>query len=73
MPIKDAKVVGEMNHHILSSLAAVRNALYLAELRCRDAEVLRYLQIAEDEVTAIARSLHGDQARATAVPIPKSA
>ncbi len=60
----DGKLIAELSHQINSPLAAIRNALYLASRRTEDAEVKRYLEIAESEVLSIAGSLR--QARADA-------
>lgn len=48
------KVVAELNHQINSPLAAIRNALYLIGCRSQDAEIQRYLALAEGEVVQIA-------------------
>ncbi|HLK08363.1 MAG TPA: hypothetical protein VKV30_10485 [Candidatus Angelobacter sp.] len=46
-----------MKHEIHSPLAAIRNALYLAAVRSDDPETLRYLALAEAEITRIAAVL----------------
>ena len=43
----------EVSHQVNSPLAAIRNALYLAAQRTADPELIRYLQIADDEVSSI--------------------
>lgn len=73
LAVPESKVVAQLNHEINSSLAAIRNAIYLASLRSTDAEVQRYLQIADEEVGAIARALRGARAVAAAAPTPRAA
>ena len=51
------RLIAEISHQINSPLAAIRNALYLAITRTKDAEVLRYLRLADEEVTAIANRI----------------
>ncbi len=58
--------IAELNHLINSPLAAIRNALYLASTRTDDPDLLRYLQICNDEVTSIADSLRSALREATA-------
>jgi hypothetical protein len=50
-------LIAELNHQINSPLAAIRYALYLAACRTTDAELLRYLELADGEVTSIAQTL----------------
>jgi signal transduction histidine kinase len=50
--------IGELKHEINSPLAAIRNALYLAAVRAGDPEVERYLKLADEEVSRIARVLN---------------
>ncbi len=57
-------LIAELSHQINSPLAAIRNALYLASCKTGDPELLRYLTLADDEITAIAAIL-----RATRVVI----
>jgi signal transduction histidine kinase len=47
------RLIAEVSHQVNSPLAAIRNALYLAAQRTNDTELLRYLQLADEEVTAI--------------------
>jgi signal transduction histidine kinase len=47
------RLIAEVSHQINSPLAAIRNALYLAAQRTKDVELLRYLQLADEEVSAI--------------------
>ncbi len=47
--------IGEFSHLINSPLAALRNAIYLAVSNCSDPRVLRYLHMAENEASAIAK------------------
>jgi two-component sensor histidine kinase len=54
---KAARLIAELNHQINSPLAAIRYALYLASCRTSDDELLRYLEMADDEVTSIAATL----------------
>ncbi len=55
-------LVADLCHSINSPLAAIRNALYLASCRSNDPELLRYLELADEEVEQISRTLR--QARA---------
>ena len=48
------ELVRELNHEIHSPLAAIRNALYLAAIRSSDPATLRYLQLADAEISRIA-------------------
>lgn len=48
------KLVAELSHEINSPLAAIRNALYLVGCHSSDAEVHRYLEIADREAVHIA-------------------
>ncbi len=50
-------LIAELSHQINSPLAAIRNALYLASCKTGDPELLRYLDIADDEITSIAAIL----------------
>ena len=47
----------EVSHQINSPLAAIRGALYLAAARTDDPEVLRYLQMADEEAASIAKAI----------------
>jgi nitrogen-specific signal transduction histidine kinase len=51
------ELVRELNHEIHSPLAAIRNALYLAAVRSSDAATLRYLELADAEISRIAAVL----------------
>jgi nitrogen-specific signal transduction histidine kinase len=51
------QLVQELNHEIHSPLAAIRNALYLAAIRSSDPATLRYLELADAEITRIAAVL----------------
>ena len=51
------QLVRELNHEIHSPLAAIRNALYLAAVRSNDPATLRYLELADEEITRIAAVL----------------
>lgn len=51
------QLVQELNHEIHSPLAAIRNALYLAAARSSDPATLRYLELADAEVSRIAAVL----------------
>jgi signal transduction histidine kinase len=73
LAVPESKVVAELNHEINSSLAAIRNAIYLASLNSNNPEVQHYLQIADEEVASIARALRGARAMAAAAPIPRAA
>jgi len=50
------ELVQELNHEIHSPLAAIRNALYLAAVRSSDPATLRYLELADAEISRIAWS-----------------
>jgi len=51
------QLVRELNHEIHSPLAAIRNALYLAAVRSSDPATLRYLELADAEISRIAAVL----------------
>ncbi len=51
------ELVRELNHEIHSPLAAIRNALYLAAVRSSDPAILRYLELADEEISRIAKVL----------------
>jgi nitrogen-specific signal transduction histidine kinase len=51
------QLVQELNHEIHSPLAAIRNALYLAAVRSSDPATLRYLKLADAEISRIAAVL----------------
>ena len=51
------ELVRELNHEIHSPLAAIRNALYLAAVRSSDPATLRYLELADQEISRIAAVL----------------
>jgi nitrogen-specific signal transduction histidine kinase len=51
------ELVRELNHEIHSPLAAIRNALYLAAVRSSDPATLRYLELADAEISRITRVL----------------
>ncbi len=48
------RLIAEVSHQINSPLAAIRNALFLAGSHTDDPHVKEYLQLADEEVTAIA-------------------
>jgi nitrogen-specific signal transduction histidine kinase len=50
-------LLGKLKHEINSPLAAIRNALYLAAVRTDDAELERYLRLADAEVSRISAIL----------------
>lgn len=57
-PLKSQyRLIAEVSHQINSPLAAIRNALYLAISRTTDAEIRRYLTLADEEVTSIANRI----------------
>ncbi len=62
----EAPLVVQLNHLINSPLAAIRYALYLAGVRSNDPQVLRYLKLADEEVTFIAQSLRDALAQSAA-------
>lgn len=51
------QLVRELNHEIHSPLAAIRNAVYLAAARSSDPATLRYLELADVEISRIAAVL----------------
>jgi len=51
------EIVQELNHEIHSPLAAIRNALYLAAVRSSDPATLRYLKLADADISRIASVL----------------
>jgi len=53
MALSKEGLIQELKHEIHSPLAAIRNALFLAGIRTNDPEALRYLALAEAEVTRI--------------------
>ena len=57
MALSNQGLSQELKHQIHSPLAAIRNALYLAAIRIDDPEALRYLELAEAEITHIAAVL----------------
>jgi nitrogen-specific signal transduction histidine kinase len=57
MALSREGLIQELKHQIHSPLAAIRNALYLAAVRIDDPESLRYLALAEAEITRIAAVL----------------
>jgi nitrogen-specific signal transduction histidine kinase len=57
MALSRHELIQELKHEIHSPLAAIRNALYLVALRAGDAETLRYLELADTEVSRIAAVL----------------
>jgi signal transduction histidine kinase len=61
-------LVAELSHEINSPLAAIRNALYLVSCRTDDAEIHRYLQIADEEVVFVADVLRVARERAEERP-----
>ena len=57
MALTKKGLIQELKHEIHSPLAAISNALYLAAVRSDDPETLRYLALAEAEVSRIAAVL----------------
>jgi len=57
MALSKEGLIQELKHQIHSPLAAIRNALYLTAVRIDDPESLRYLALAEAEITRIAAVL----------------
>jgi len=53
MALSKEGLIQELKHEIHSPLAAIRNALYLAAVRTDDPETLRYLTLAETEISRI--------------------
>lgn len=53
MSLSNEGLIQELKHEIHSPLAAIRNALYLAAIRTDDPETLRYLTLAETEISRI--------------------
>lgn len=57
MAMSKEGLIQELKHEIHSPLAAIRNALYLATVRTDDSETLRYLALADAEISRIAAVL----------------
>ncbi|HKR96293.1 MAG TPA: hypothetical protein VJW55_13055, partial [Candidatus Angelobacter sp.] len=57
MALSKEGLIQELKHEIYSPLAAIRNALYLAGVRTENPETLRYLALAEAEISRIAAVL----------------
>jgi len=57
MALSKEGLIQELKHEIHSPLAAIRNALYLATVRTDDPDILRYLALAEAEISRIAAVL----------------
>lgn len=57
MALSKEGLIQELKHQIHSPLAAIRNALYLATIRTSDLEALRYLALADAEISRIAAVL----------------
>jgi nitrogen-specific signal transduction histidine kinase len=57
MALTRQELIGKLKHEINSPLAAIRNALYLAAVRTQDAELERYLRLADAEVSRISAIL----------------
>ena len=53
MALSKEGLIQELKHEIHSPLAAIRNALYLAAIRTDDPVTLRYLALADSEITRI--------------------
>jgi nitrogen-specific signal transduction histidine kinase len=53
MALTKKGLIQELKHEIHSPLAAIRNALYLAAVRTDDPKTVRYLALAETEVSRI--------------------
>jgi len=74
MALSKEGLIQELKHEIHSPLAAIRNALYLAGVRTDNPEALRYLALAEAEITRIAAVLKNadqiEENKQVHVPIP---
>ncbi len=57
MALSKEGLIQELKHQIHSPLAAIRNALYLTAIQIDDPEALRYLALADAEITRIAAVL----------------
>jgi nitrogen-specific signal transduction histidine kinase len=57
MELNNQELIQELKHEIHSPLAAIRNALYLVSRRTSDEEALRYLSLADEEISRIAAVL----------------
>jgi signal transduction histidine kinase len=64
----EQKLIAELCHQINSPLAAIRNALYLSATRSHDPKVLRYLTLANAEISSIVGILR--QARIILEQVP---
>lgn len=53
MALSKEGLIQELKHEIHSPLAAIRNALYLAGVRTDNPETLRYLALADAEISRI--------------------
>lgn len=55
MGVKNDKqcLIAELSHQINNPLTAIRNSLYLASRQTDDPQLLRYLALADEEITAI--------------------
>jgi len=58
MALTKHELIGELKHAINNTLAAIRNALYLAAVQTSDPEMERYLRLADIEVSRIAAILN---------------
>ena len=61
-PSDEQNLIAELSHQINSPLAAIRNAIYLAASQTDDPALLRYLEIADEEVTTIVAVLQANRA-----------
>ena len=57
MALSKEGLIQELKHQIHSPLAAIRNALYLTAIQIDHPEALRYLALADAEITRIAAVL----------------
>ncbi|MGZ4872448.1 MAG: histidine kinase dimerization/phospho-acceptor domain-containing protein [Candidatus Angelobacter sp.] len=57
MALSKEELIQELKHQIHSPLAAIRNALHLVAVRNNAPETLRYLELADAEISRIAAVL----------------
>jgi nitrogen-specific signal transduction histidine kinase len=76
MELSNQELLQELKHEIHSPLAAIRNALYLVSCRTNDAEALRYLSLADAEISRIAAVLRNanqiDENKQVHVLVPRA-
>jgi signal transduction histidine kinase len=56
------RLIAELSHQINNPLTAIRNSLYLASCQTDDPQLLSYLTLADEEITAITNILRAARA-----------